>query len=248
MGGIRNKGMSVWFAGVIVCSLLAHLGGVRGCTCKFSSGNTYTLANFPPEVVTAMDFDGSTYFYQPCNTIVSTQCDGKVGAAICQRESGFPIYNSCGVFTTECDNWSERHPEVSGFTVIYQGGTAGRKTEITFQCSATPGVWTWASEQPQLFYHFNWLHPSGCPSSSSGGSKSDGGLSIGWIIIICLLVSVVLYIVAGVAFQRFYRHESGWDLIPNRELWMGLPFLVKDGHVYAFRKIRSLFSRGYDTY
>jgi len=236
----------------MLCVLIVSVfgsSGVSGCTCKFSSGNTYTLNNFPPDLVTAMDFDGSTYYYQPCTTIASTQCDGKSGAAICQRESGFPIYNSCGVFTTDCGSWNERAPAGSGFSALFQGGTVGRKTEITFQCSQTAGSFTWASEQPQLFYHFNWLHPAACPTSSDGGSGGDGGgLAIGWIFIICLLVVMLLYVVGGVAFQRFYRHESGLDLIPQREFWFGLPFMVKDGHVYTFNKLRSLCGRSYDTY
>jgi len=234
---------------MIVLTMLLWTYPVSGCTCTFSSGNTYTLNNFPSDLVTAMDFDGSMYYFQPCATIASTQCDGKSGAAICQRESGFPIYNSCGFFTTDCSTWTERPPHGSGFTVLYQGGTVGRKAEITFQCAQTAGTWTWSSEQPQLFYHFNWMHPAACPTSTGGGDGGDeGGISIGWIIIICLMVVIVLYIVGGVAFQRFYRHESGLDLIPQREFWFGLPFMVKDGHVYTFNKLRSLCGGGYQTY
>lgn len=58
-----------------------------------------------------------------------------------------------------------------------------------------------------------------------------------------LCVVIVLYIVGGVLFQKYYRHESGWDLIPNREFWMALPGLVKDGCVYTYQGISALISR-----
>lgn len=61
----------------------------------------------------------------------------------------------------------------------------------------------------------------------------------------CSLSSLlVLYLVGGVAFNKFYRHHEGKEIIPNVEFWMALPGLVKDGHLFIWRKARSLTGRG----
>lgn len=77
-----------------------------------------------------------------------------------------------------------------------------------------------------------------------GGDDDDGGISGGWIFIIILSSLLVLYLVGGVAFNKFYRHHEGKEIIPNVEFWMALPGLVKDGHLFVWRKARSLTGRG----
>jgi hypothetical protein len=46
------------------------------------------------------------------------------------------------------------------------------------------------------------------------------GLSGGAVFIIVLICIVGTYLIIGVLFLRFARHEKGIDLIPNRTLWL----------------------------
>lgn len=42
-----------------------------------------------------------------------------------------------------------------------------------------------------------------------------------------LFVAVMVYIVGGILFLRFYRGASGVEMIPNYEFWKDFPLLVK---------------------
>lgn len=58
---------------------------------------------------------------------------------------------------------------------------------------------------------------------------------------------VVVYLVGGVAYNKFHAKREGIELIPNVSFWMALPGLVKDGHLYTFNKARGLVGgRGYE--
>jgi len=57
---------------------------------------------------------------------------------------------------------------------------------------------------------------------------------------------IVLYLVGGVSYNKFVAHREGIELIPNVEFWVMLPGLVKDGHVFVWRKIQALTGRTYD--
>lgn len=52
----------------------------------------------------------------------------------------------------------------------------------------------------------------------------------------------------GVLLNRFYRQQTGWDMIPNREFWLSLPGLVWDGNKYTFEKLRNLWVKLFGSY
>jgi len=54
----------------------------------------------------------------------------------------------------------------------------------------------------------------------------------------------ILYFIVGAVVNKFVRHKEGIEIIPNVEFWMALPGLVKDGHLYVYRKLRGLCNRG----
>lgn len=57
--------------------------------------------------------------------------------------------------------------------------------------------------------------------------------------LLCLLytgrfvVAVVVYFVAGMIIMRVKFEKTGTDVIPNKEFWFALPFLVKVSIVYC---------------
>jgi len=176
-----------------------------------------------------------------CQPIFDSQCDATNGPgfACCQRWGGQAVNwkYSAGLGKTSTMTLDQAGiPAGSkGVTAHFTGGGGGRSYEIDFVCSTTAGTGfpTYDGEIPaaSLHYQFTWTSALACP----GGNK---GLSAGSIILIVLLCLVVVYIVAGVLVNRFLRHQQGLDLIPQKEFWFGLPFLVKDGFMFIINKVR----------
>jgi len=69
-------------------------------------------------------------------------------------------------------------------------------------------------------------------------SGPNGGLSGGSIFLIALLVTIVVYCTAGIAFNKIKRQQTGLSLIPNSGFWRELPALVGDGFTFTWSKIR----------
>lgn len=38
---------------------------------------------------------------------------------------------------------------------------------------------------------------------------------------------MIVYIISGILFNKFYRHNTGREVVPNVTLWMALPGLIK---------------------
>ncbi len=41
------------------------------------------------------------------------------------------------------------------------------------------------------------------------------------------IIGLITYFVAGILIMKFYKNASGTDIIPNKQLWMSAPFLIK---------------------
>lgn len=48
-----------------------------------------------------------------------------------------------------------------------------------------------------------------------------------YLIIYRVLIGIVTYFVAGALIMKFNYQSTGTDVIPNKELWVTFPFLVK---------------------
>ena len=60
----------------------------------------------------------------------------------------------------------------------------------------------------------------------------------GEVFLLITFVGLLLpYLLIGAAFQKYWRHESGQDLMPNREFWRGLPGLCTDGCRFSITKL-----------
>jgi len=57
----------------------------------------------------------------------------------------------------------------------------------------------------------------------------------------------VVYLVAGVLFNKFKRGLTGVELVPNVTFWSSIPGLVKDGVMFIVNKIRGLRGGGYQS-
>lgn len=74
------------------------------------------------------------------------------------------------------------------------------------------------------------------------------GLSVGSILDIIFISLLVVYLVAGILFNKYSKGATGKELIPNVNFWIDFPFLVKDGAVFSFQCCRSFCSRKQSSY
>jgi len=196
-----------------------------------------------------------TYYYRVCGVVSNNFCQtvDDMTPAVCQKDSRIPAeFHDCGNQKTARFQRLPSGGDDAGFTLSYTGGQDGRAAMIYFKCdkSKDPGVLSFVKEDPIKTYDLQYVSKYACPTNGGGGGgggggdDDDGGISGGWIFIIILSSLLVLYLVGGVAFNKFYRHHEGKEIIPNVDFWLALPGLVKDGHLFVWRKARSLTGRG----
>jgi len=119
-----------------------------------------------------------------------------------------------------------------GLTAEYAQGDLDRRMEIDFSCDPNAGTGSPAfkNEGPTHHYNFVWSSQYACPVKA-------GGLSPGSIMLIIIASLLVIYLVAGILFNKFKRQLGGIEMIPNVEFWISIPGLVKDGVMFLINKI-----------
>lgn len=89
----------------------------------------------------------------------------------------------------------------------------------------------WQSCPIALAFSFAWQEEKNNPKK---------GVSGGDVILIIFFCGVLLpYLVFGALFMKYRRGASGLDLIPNREFWMEVPGLIKDGFMFTIRGFKT---------
>jgi hypothetical protein len=83
-------------------------------------------------------------------------------------------------------------------------------------------------------------HPVACIGSVPGA----GGLSGGWIFIIIVCVTSIVYVAAGCIYKNKKLQTSGMESCPQIEFWRELPGLCKEGVSFTIAKIKSCTNRG----
>jgi len=187
------------------------------------------------------DFSGNTDVYK------TTSSEGnKYDLSIC-KPLGSPCEDVTGTIAGTC---------------MCQTGTDTKKYVVASWTASPLPTWEESSDgNPQL----NFKNGAECYSTKTkrnlllefvpGGTPGDlsvkeitgackyvakfsvsGGLSAGSIILIVLFVSLILYIVAGVVWNKKKKGATGKELLPNHEFWFGFPGLVKDGFKYFVSK------------
>jgi len=122
-----------------------------------------------------------------------------------------------------------------GLSVQSLMGVGDRSGLIEFKCdqSGSNSAPTCSSTQQKNGYKYTLNTAAACPTSPKG-------LSGGSVFLILLFVFAAVYLIGGVAYNKFQRHESGLELIPNIEFWREFPGLVQDGVVFVVHKVRGI--------
>jgi|ERR1719424_855717 len=93
-------------------------------------------------------------------------------------------------------------------------------------------------------YMFVLESAAGCPVEENFIERAAGGLSYGWVFIICFAVLMVLYCGIGMFYKIKKLGVTGIEAIPNIEFWRDYPTIVKDGCSFSMATLNSCFSKG----
>ncbi|KAI0028143.1 autophagy-related protein 27 [Vararia minispora EC-137] len=100
-----------------------------------------------------------------------------------------------------------------------------------------------------------WKHEAACPFKGStpppegdeekGGDSSSAGSSLGWFFLV-LLLAFVAYFVIGAYYNYTTYGATGLDLIPHRDFWREVPYMLQDvvSHLCSSFRPRHSSSRG----
>eukprot|EP00037_Helgoeca_nana_P025415 m.278099 g.278099 ORF g.278099 m.278099 type:complete len:315 (+) comp26939_c0_seq5:82-1026(+) len=83
--------------------------------------------------------------------------------------------------------------------------------------------------------------PPGPPTTPGGqtGGKSDPETSpTGWILVGCFLFFSVAYFGGGYAYNWKVKGAESGERVPQKEFWVGMPGLIKDGFCFVKAKIK----------
>lgn len=241
---------------VTLCILFLLFGVCTGksctqdglCKCKFDDGSgTVDLSPIGRNDGTPLmqdQFAPDTYAYSfnPCYPFTEGTC---VNAAACQYDSNNNVYYNIG-------DSSKVTLSYDGLNVIgeYMSDDGARSSKVTFQCdpNVDPPTDTANGETSTTVYEFTIVSKYACPqgggnpgttsSPPSGGGSGSDGISPGTILIIIFFSVLVVYLIAGVAFNKYHRQNTGKEIVPNVSLWTSLPGLIKDGVMFCVSKIR----------
>ena len=83
-------------------------------------------------------------------------------------------------------------------------------------------------------------------SLAAAAAAARPGLGLGWRFNILVLLVFGLYFGLGVWYNVQRKGAKGVEAIPHLEMWKDLPFLVRDGVVFAVDTIKSKGRPGYD--
>lgn len=115
---------------------------------------------------------------------------------------------------------------------VYLDTEQSPKTFITLECDSSEEGQLESIGPPEkvdnsAHFPFKLRSKYACPRKS--------GLSTGSVLIIVFGSLLLVYIVAGILFNKFHRGATGKEVIPNVNFWMDFPLLVKDGVEFSYQ-------------
>jgi len=205
---------------------------INSCSCRCSDG-IIDLSPLDSKDPSKPKFDiygegGWSFVYNPCTSYKGPSSCNDNDVTVCQ--DNYVIYNKCGSmkstqFTYEGDN----------VIMVSKNSIDNRISRIKLVCetSLTKPSMVFEKEAPTNTYHFTLASQHACfiPSSSlSGGS------------ILCIIFFVILavYLIAGIAFNKYKKGKVGVELVPNASFWRKIPRLSLDGIRFTLNKFQPI--------
>ncbi|XP_006822110.1 cation-dependent mannose-6-phosphate receptor-like [Saccoglossus kowalevskii] len=156
---------------------------------------------------------------------LGTSCDG---VAACQH-----VHDSLYNLGTQ-DSVEYSVPSLGTVVLTYKEEvtTDKRSSIVTYKCNcdADSPILLALGETSPLKYEYKITSMHACVQAC----PPKEALSTGGILCIIFFVLVFVYFVGGILINKFVlKRENGRDLIPNVEFWSDLPYLIKDGFLFA---------------
>ncbi|KAK2958309.1 hypothetical protein BLNAU_6796 [Blattamonas nauphoetae] len=109
-------------------------------------------------------------------------------------------------------------PDDKGFKIRYTNPLQGYSTDVTVTCAKT-----------HVFTVVDTGNSLNITIEDKAGCRGGGGIGWGWIFLIALLASIVLFLAIGIPINAIARKKKGVEIIPLFALWVSLPRLVLEG-------------------
>ncbi|XP_052245421.1 uncharacterized protein LOC127854430 isoform X2 [Dreissena polymorpha] len=222
------------------------------CSCSMSDGSgdidltSLSGPNGQPKFKDVLNTDeGYYYSYSPCGAFSEVQCNDATACVLDENKDQSQQIGDSGRAAFKYDG--------DHVVVAYTSGTGVLKlTEVSLICDPTACDPIFVPNGEQGAGQFEMTltticacpgkcsasgPTSGCHSNHPSKGGSAGGLSVGTILVIIFFVTLLLYLVAGLAYMRFRKQATGSDIIPNKEFWVVLPSHVLNGGKFVVAKI-----------
>eukprot|EP00727_Mastigamoeba_balamuthi_P001393 m51a1_g11250 hypothetical protein (318) ;mRNA; r:37981-40539 len=204
-----------------------------GSSYDLSPARRTILEGYYARAGATFDDSGGTYYVNPCGTVDYAGC--RPATAACFKDM-LGLYYSMGDIATYA--YRDHSPPDRGVVIEMTHGAKScaykpDEPPITIDCDPHGSETVFASlADVDCHFYVNMTSPYACPR------KAKAGLSVPSILLIVMLCLVVVYLVGGGVYNYRYREARGADVIPNREMWVGLAVLVKDGALFIVSSIK----------
>ncbi|KAL4222527.1 hypothetical protein ACF0H5_018566 [Mactra antiquata] len=222
---------------------IAQVGTSDQCKCKMTDdGSVIDITSLgvanAPKFKDVEGSDGYKYSYDPCNSFSEGGCQD---SAMC-RTSG-ELQTTIG----EAGHMEYQYDMSTKNVIVAYIAREGPRiavSEVELICDPTACKPTFEAigVQQEFLYKFKLTSVCACANSCTESGPmnchdgSGGAIGGGTIVIIIAIVGIVLYITAGVLYQKIRNNATGADLIPNKDLWKSMPGLIKGGFLFVFSK------------
>lgn len=242
--------------------------GKPNCVCETTDGvidlTSMSYQDGNPYFQWVYDTNNQAYSYNPCHEFNDGYSVCSYGdVAVCQNAYGDEEH-SCGTSSSET-----MHVDDNGqYYLQYDEGDGDRISQVFLVCDSTanePELTADGDGETTLTYIFHLKTKCACPGTcvdappptdpdpphkgGGGGGGGGGGIEgpIGIAVINLAIGGVATYFIVGAIILKFKFERTGTDIIPHKEFWFDLPFLIKDGCVFTFTPLVRLIKRdGYD--
>jgi len=231
---------------LVTCLVLCSLVAPSQASCGPLTGADGSKYDLDP-LTTASDYIGKeeattyTYYYNFCQNIkTATSCTPTPAAQVSTTGTCTPIGLLPATSITESSKGNIKIVYTNNNDLCGNPKTIPRISTFYLSCSTVEYNLVKIEEPGTCQYVFNIQSKYACPVGSkpppSGGNNEDK-MSGGEIFLIIFFVSIAAYFLVGVVVKWRVYNATGVELIPNTELWLGLPGLIRDGFLFVKNKL-----------
>ncbi|CAL1534096.1 unnamed protein product [Lymnaea stagnalis] len=220
-----------------VCVLAVEVCTKTGpCSCTYSDkhidfSSLASTTSEPKWKDTYDQFYNNRFSYNPCKPFTEGTC---VNVAVCQLNNAGQ-YFECG--SQESANFLL--DQTSGLPAVEYSKTDGtgltRYSRVLLNCITTEGDAIEIQGEGQTGHYGFKLNSKKC-CAIAGGVTIEVSISVGSVLVIVFFVLLIVYLIAGIIFQKFVRKAEGKEILPNFSFWSGFPSLVRDGVFFIIRR------------